>query len=104
MSVEVKLSLDESLKNIIITYMSGKPASVIYNDMFPLLLDIYARIPKNVIFNKSSFPQTAARSHSTHSTDPLQTSCDVTVSFWALSLKNILWYPAMSAVQANIMP
>ncbi len=41
--------------------------------------------------------QTAARGHSAHSTDPLQTSCDIIVSLRALSLKNILWHHAMSA-------
>ncbi len=34
--------------------------------------------------------ETASRGHSAHSIDLLLTSCDITVSFRALSLKNVL--------------
>ncbi len=50
------------------------------------------------VLSKTNFDdQTAARGCSAHSIDPLQTSCDVRVSFWALSLKSVLWHHGMSA-------
>ncbi len=62
--------------------------SIVSRECIPL--HIPYMYPKNTeLIHNTYCMQTATRGHSQHSTDPLQT-CDITVSFQALSWKNVL--------------